>query len=137
MKGSNYTSAGFRPGITQPVTQTNLCTANISSLLYFPEFRACCGTHIPRSCQTFVLEPIGDITQYIEDRLERFSSLVVASYPTMIKVDDIVKSGNTGVTSGDISPRSVADLRRASIDAASHTCSSLEYFFEKDKRVIR
>jgi hypothetical protein len=55
----------------------------------------------------------------------------------MIEVDDIAKSGNTGATSGDISVRTAANLRRTSIDAASRICSSLEYFFEKDKKVIR
>jgi hypothetical protein len=54
----------------------------------------------------------------------------------MIEVDDIAKSGNTGATSGDISVRTAANLRRTSIDAASRICSSLEYFFEKGKKVI-
>jgi hypothetical protein len=102
----------------------------------FPSFELAAALIYHEAVKTFVPELIGDITQYIEGRLEIFSSLVVASYPTVIEVDDIVKSGNTGVTSGDTSPRSVADLRRASIDGASHICSSIEYLFEKDKKVI-
>ena len=102
----------------------------------FPSFELAAALIYHEAVKTFVLELIGDITQYIEDRLERFSSLIVVGSPTMIEVDDIAKRGNTGATSGDISPRSVADLRGASIDAASRICSSLEYFFEKDKKVI-
>jgi hypothetical protein len=102
----------------------------------FPSFELAAALIFHEAVKTFALELIGDITQYIEDRLEILSSLVVASYSTVIEVDHIVKTGNTGVTSSDISPRSIADLQRASIDAASRICSSLEYFFEKDKKVI-
>jgi hypothetical protein len=102
----------------------------------FPSFELAAALIYHEAVKTFVLELIGDVRKYIEDGLERFSSVVVAGSPTMIEVDDILKRGNTGATSGDIFPRSVADLRHASIDAASRICSSLEYFFEKDKKVI-
>jgi hypothetical protein len=102
----------------------------------FPSFELAAALIYHEAVKTFVLELIGDITQYIENRSERFPSLVVAGSPTMIEVNEIAKSGNTEATSSNISPRSVADLRCASIDAASRICSSLEYFFEKDMKVI-
>jgi hypothetical protein len=76
-----------------------------------PSFELAAALIYHEAVKNFVLELTGDITQYVEDRLERFSSLVVARYPTVIGVDDIVQSGSTRVTSGDISPRSVANLR--------------------------
>jgi hypothetical protein len=114
----------------------SLCGKIFAVSYTFPSFELAAALVYHEAVKIFVLELIGDIKQYIENRLEGFSCSVAAGPNTMGKADDMIKGGIAGTTSEDISLRSVADLHQASLDAARQICSSLEYFFERDKKMI-
>lgn len=84
----------------------------------------------------FVLELIGDIKQHVENRFEGFSSSAAAGPNIMREADDLIEGVIAGTPSENMSLRCVADPHQASLDAARRICSSLEYFFERDKKVI-
>lgn len=102
----------------------------------FPSFELAVTLVYHEAVKISVLGLIGDIKQFIEDRLEGFSSSLAAGPNTMSKADDVIKGVISGASSEDISLRSVADLHQASLDAARQICCSLEYFFEPDRKVI-
>lgn len=120
-----------------PRDQDELLRGKIFAVSYtFPSFELAAALVYHEATKIFVLELIGDITRHIRDRFEELSSPVTAGPNTISEADNAINGVLAGTISEDISLGSAADLRQTSLDAARQICSSLEYFFEQDKKVV-